>query len=36
MPYLGLVKNLEAWETIPAALGGIMVVTGEHHFQLPH
>ena len=29
-------KNLEVWETIPAALGGFMAVTGEHHFQLPH
>ena len=36
MPYLGLVKSPKAWETIPAALGGFVAVTGEHHFQLPH
>ena len=29
MSYLGLVKSPEAWETIPAALGGFMDVTGE-------
>ena len=36
MPYLGSIKSLKAWETILAALGGLMAVTGEHHFQLPY